>query len=155
MISTATIVPTRHNSSSMSFKLFTVEPVVRQHIVNSTVVNVCRGANVPCLSHSLAVCKFIDGLPYLWPSRLKTHHASAVRVGKHRMSGAVAQALWLRSQKCFHSFFPWALGMIPSHFQIENWGKKLGKNFPPGGLTPNFFSKRYCHQLDTCKFLSR
>ena len=139
MISTATVVPTRHNSSSMSFKLFTVEPVVRQHIVNSTVVNVCRGANVPCLSHILAVCKFIDGLPYLWPSRLKTHHASAVRVGKHRMSGAVTQALCLRSQKFFHSFIPWALGMIPSNFQIEIWGKILGKNFPQGGPTPHIF----------------
>ncbi len=66
---------------------------------------------------------------------------SAVRVGKHRMSGAVAQALWLRSQKFFHSFFPWALGMIPSIFQIEILEKNLGKNFPPGGRDPQYFYK--------------
>ena len=68
----------------------------------------------------------------------------AVRVGKHRMSGAVAQALWLRSQKFFHSFFPWALGMIPSNFQIEISGKKLGKNFPPRGSDPQNFWKSGC-----------
>ncbi len=65
----------------------------------------------------------------------------AVPVGKHRMSGAVAHALGLRSQKFFHIFFPWASGMIPSNFQIEISETKLGKNFPPGGLTPKFFGK--------------
>jgi len=31
--------------------------------------------------------------------------------------------------------------MIPSNFQVEIFYKNLGKNFPPGGLTPKFFSK--------------
>jgi len=56
---------------------------------------------------------------------------SAVRVGKHRMSGAVAHALWLRSQKFFHSFFLWALGMIPSNFRSKFGEQIWEKNFPP------------------------
>jgi len=64
---------------------------------------------------------------------------SAVRVGKHRVSGAVAQALWLRSQKFLHSFFPWALCMIPSNFQVEISEKNLGKKFPQGFDPKHFF----------------
>jgi len=64
------------------------------------------------------------------------------RIGKHRMSGAVAQALWLRSQKFFHSFFPWVLGMIPSNFQIEISEKNLGKNSPQGSAPQKFWKSR-------------
>ncbi len=84
---------------------------------------------------------------------------SAVRVGKHRMPGAVAQALGLRSQKFFHSFFPWALGMIPSNCQFEISEKNLGKKFPPGGSGPHNFWKSGCIPprvmcLQTCTQIS-
>ena len=109
--------------------------VVRMRIVNSTVAKVCRGSQFTRLG--LSMVSRIYGLA---DARLST--PSAVRVGKHRMSGAVAQALWLRSQKNFHSFFPWALGMIPKNFQIEISEKKFGKKFPPRGVRPpNFLEK--------------
>ncbi len=87
----------------MSFKLHTVEAVVRMRIVNSTVAKECCGSQFARLG--LSMVSRIYGL-----AEARRSMPSAVRVGKHRMSGAVAQALWLRSQNFFTVFFlgPWA-----------------------------------------------
>ena len=66
----------------------------------------------------------------------------AGHVGKHRMSGAVAQALWLRSENFFHSFFSLCLGHDSLQFSGRNFLQKFGKKISPqGGPTPKFFFK--------------
>ncbi len=67
------------------------------------------------------------------------------------MSGAVAQALWLRSQKFVHSFFSLGLGHDSLKFSNRNFGKKIWeKIFPQGGVTPKIFTKALIPPLWQC-----